>query len=61
MIAKSYGRNFREAHFQQFLTVAPGFFLHKWEMRKGRLILLIDMPSDAVDQMEDERLVRQRK
>jgi len=61
MIAKGLGRNFRESHFQQFLTVTPGFFLHKWEMRKGRLLLLIDMPADAAQQMENEKLVFERK
>jgi len=49
MIETSFARSFRESHFQQFLTVAQGFFIHKWEMRKGKLQLFIEMPHDIID------------
>lgn len=43
------------------MTVAPGFFLHKWEMRKGRLQLMIEVPSDVAAQVENERLAQEMK
>ena len=61
MIEGSYNRNFKESHFRQFLTIVPGFFLHRWEMRKGRLALLIELPADAAMQMENEILAMQEK
>ena len=60
MIERSYARSFNESHFQQFLTVAPGFFLHKWEMCKGRLLLLIELPAECLQQMHDERLAQRK-
>jgi len=56
MIESSLNRTFNEGHLRQFLTIVPGFYLHKWEMVRGRLILLIELPADAAHQMEDERL-----
>ena len=61
MIAESYKRSFKERHFQYFLTVAPGLFLHKWEMKKGRLQLMVEIPADAADQMNHEELAQERK
>ena len=56
MIESSYNRNFKESHFRQFLSVVPGFYIHKWEMIKGRLMLLIELPEDMHEQMDDENL-----
>lgn len=49
MIEGSLNRSFNENHFRQFLTIVPGFYVHKWEMVKGRLMLLIELPADAAD------------
>ena len=56
MIESSYNRNFKESHFRQFLTIVPGFYLHKWEMRKGRLQLMVDIPADLNEQMENPKI-----
>ena len=56
MIKNSLNRNFNENYFRQFLTIVPGFYLHKWEMVKGRLSLMIELPSDALRQVDDEQL-----
>ena len=48
MIKSSLGRNFNENNFRQFITIVPGFFIHKWEMIKGRLMLMIELPADAI-------------
>jgi len=61
MIQDSFKRTFKESHFQQFLTTAPGLFLHKWEMRKGRLQLLIEIPSDAAEHPDNEHLAQEKK
>ena len=60
-IEASFKRTFKEKYFRQFLTIVPGFYLHKWEMMKGRLTLLIEIPSDANEQMQNERLALQTK
>ena len=56
MIRQSMAKSFNENHFRQFLTIVPGFYLHKWEMVKGRLSLMVELPSDAIRQMHDESL-----
>ena len=55
MIEGSYNRSFKESHFRQFLTVVPSFFLHKWEMKKGRLTLLIEIPANVCEQMVNDK------
>ena len=61
MIEESYKRNFKESHFQQFLTIAPGFFIHKWEMRRGRLQMCVEFPADMLDQVNNEKLAKEKK
>lgn len=39
-------RNFRIAHFQQILTMAPHFYNHRWEMKGGKPELIITIPSN---------------
>ena len=56
MIRNSLNRSFNENYFRQFLTIVPGFYLHKWEMVKGRLSLMIELPSDALLQVDNEHL-----
>ena len=56
MIKGSLGRNFNENYFRQFMTIVPGFYLHKWEMIKGRLSLMVELPADAISQVENESL-----
>jgi len=47
LIEGSFNRSFKESHFRQFLSLVPGLYLHKWEMIKGRLMLLIEIPEDV--------------
>ena len=46
MIQSSTGRDFKEKHFRQFLTIVPEFYTHKWQMRKGKMELLIEVPEN---------------
>ena len=56
MIERSYKRSFNESHFRQFLTIVPGFYVHKWEMINGKLALMIEIPADAGSQITNESL-----
>ena len=46
MIEKSTGKQFRESHFCQIMTLVPDFFIHKWQMRKGKMELIIEVPEN---------------
>ena len=46
MIELSMKRNFKVSQFQQILTVCPNFFIHKWETRKNKSELLIEIPQE---------------
>ena len=61
MIKSSFHRTFTETHFQQFLTVVPGFYLHKWEMRKGRLNLLVEFPADIASHVNNREQAQQAR
>ena len=43
-VSKSLGRPFKENHFRAMLTVAPDFFVHKWEVRHNQMELFIEFP-----------------
>jgi hypothetical protein len=60
-IESTIHKDFKESHFSQFLTIVPGFYLHKWEMIKGRLTLMIEMPADICEQMADPKLATQQR
>ena len=49
MIAGSVGKALRESHFRQILSVVPNFFLHKWQVRKGVLELMVEVPENIAD------------
>lgn len=38
------------------MTIVPGFYLHKWEMKQGRLTLMIEVPKDVTDQIRDSSI-----
>ena len=46
MIERSTGNSFRESHFRQFLTIVPDFFIHKWQVKKNGMELLIEVPEN---------------
>ena len=41
MIESQTKRQFNLSHFQQVLYLVPTLFLHKWEMKHGKLELVI--------------------
>ena len=61
MIDKSFKRSFEEKHFQQFQTIVPGFFIHKWEVRKSHIKLMIEIPADATAQVDNHNLAHEKK
>ena len=54
MIEHSFHRNFREEHFCKILTVCPNFFIHKWEQKKGKLELFIEIPVEIIEILSGE-------
>ena len=60
-IESTVHKDFKESHFRQLLTIVPGFYLHKWEMLKGRLTLLVELPADISEQMVDSTLATQTR
>ena len=45
-VESSYGKKFTEERFRQMLSVVPDFYLHKWEFKQGRPVLLVDIPQN---------------
>ena len=60
-IESTFHRDFKESHFRQILTIVPGFYLHKWEMIKGRLTLIVELPADCQEQMTNSHLALEQK
>ena len=56
MIAQSLGKTFKEKHFRRILNLVPGFYIHKWQMKKGKMELMIDIPQNVNELLEDENL-----
>jgi hypothetical protein len=47
-VEASYGKQFTEDRFKQILSLVPDLYLHKWDIRQGRPVLLVDMPQNIV-------------
>ena len=45
-IEASMGRQFNEDRFRQILSVVPDFYLHRWEFKQGKPVLLVDIPKN---------------
>jgi len=54
MIERSFHKSFRESHFRQILTVCSYFYIHRWEIKGGKIELLIDIPAKIKDLLDDE-------
>ena len=48
MVEASFGRQFSEDRFKQILSLVPDFYLHRWDFRQGRPVLLVDIPQNIV-------------
>mmetsp|Transcript_18358 Transcript_18358/g.13362 ORF Transcript_18358/g.13362 Transcript_18358/m.13362 type:complete len:103 (+) Transcript_18358:667-975(+) len=46
MVERQLHKKFALKHLQQMLWIAPNFFIHKWELKKGKQELLIDIPAN---------------
>lgn len=57
MIESSCGRQFKDKHLKKFMTIVPELYLHKWETRKGKLELFLEIPANIKhilkEQMDD--------
>ena len=47
-VEASYGKQFSEDRFKQILSLVPDLYLHKWDIRHGRPVLLVDIPQNIV-------------
>jgi len=45
-IEASMRRQFNEDRFRQILSVVPDFYLHRWEFKQGKPVLLVDIPKN---------------
>ena len=45
-IEGSLGKRFDQDRLRQIMAVAPDFYLHQWDVRKGTPVLLIEVPKN---------------
>ena len=47
MVEHQTKRQFNMTHFQQILSINPNLYNHKWEMKHGKMELMIILPKNA--------------
>lgn len=61
MIERQIHRQVTTNHLQRILHLVPAFYIHKWEMRKGKMELNVEIPHNikvVIEMMENDEPVQ---